>query len=354
MPEERNYPKTYGSDSNNSTLFSQFGSAGLNNKVQDYFQYPIDLGEGENRSLMLFSIFKRKPITLGKVNEQLAEVGLETFLKIDSETPVVGEAVSSIANITGEILEVGERAITNGTTSDQTFPSNSTRISQDTRFQKATDIQREIIGLYTSGKIESNTNLNYEAEEFGLGRIIQDLQRGKEARRGAGLATGRKLIAPALGALDNIVGDGSNNALNSLFGNVINPRKEVLFNGVAHRKFDYSYEFAPRSQEESNLVFEIIKLFRFYALPKSKAEGIFLEFPGEFEIDFLEVTEDGSVIENEYINKIGRCVLTDISINYTPNGISSFHKNGAPTQINLNLIFQEIEIITQDHVAEGY
>jgi len=349
MSEERNYPKTYGSDSNNSSLFTQFGSAGLNNKVQDYFQYPIDLGERENRSLMLFSIFKRKPITLGKVTEAYADAGLEA-LKINPETPVVGEVISSLANILGESGGALKGLFTNPT-SDQTFPTNSTRISQDTRFQKATDIQREIIGLYTPGKIESNTILNYEEGEFGYARIIKDLTRGEEARRGLGLASGRKLAA---GAVDALGPDGGNNALNSLFGNVINPRKEVLFNGVAHRKFDYSYEFAPRSQEETNLVFEIIKLFRFYALPKSKAEGIFLEFPAEFEIDFLEVTEDGSVIENEYINKIGRCVLTDISINYTPNGISSFHKNGAPTQINLNLIFQEIEIITQDYVAEGY
>jgi hypothetical protein len=337
MSEERNYPKTYGSDSNNSSLFTQFGSAGLNNKVQDYFQYPIDLGEGENRSLMLFSIFKRKPITLNTESE-------ESYNTIFSK--IADDAVDA-AKVTSASIMNFAQDLARGVTSDQTFTSRGTSISQTTRFQQATDIQREIIALYTPGKIESNTNLNYEEGEFGSRRNIQDLLGSRETRKGKILAGARKFVGARIAG-------GDDNTLNSLFGSITNPRKEVLFNGVAHRKFSYAYEFAPRSQEESNLVFEIIKLFRFYALPKSQVGGIFLEFPGEFEIDFLEVTEDGSIIENEYINKIGRCVLSDISINYTPNSISSFHKNGAPTQINLDLTFQEIEIITQDRVAEGY
>ena len=45
--------------------------------------------------------------------------------------------------------------------------------------------------------------------------------------------------------------------------------------------------------------------------------------------------------------------VTDMNINYTPNGVFSTFPNGMPTQINLTLNFRELALLTKDKVKDG-
>jgi len=45
--------------------------------------------------------------------------------------------------------------------------------------------------------------------------------------------------------------------------------------------------------------------------------------------------------------------LTNVSTNYTPNGVRSF-SDGAPTQITMSLTFKETTTLTKDRINEGY
>ena len=62
--------------------------------------------------------------------------------------------------------------------------------------------------------------------------------------------------------------------------------------------------------------------------------------------------------ENTYLPKISRCVLTDVSIDYAPEGVMSTFgpdERGAPPVLTtMNLSFTETEIMTKETVALGF
>ena len=48
-------------------------------------------------------------------------------------------------------------------------------------------------------------------------------------------------------------------------------------------------------------------------------------------------------IENQYLPKIKKSVITSMSVNHDPNSIVSLHADGSPVQTTLSLNFREIE-----------
>jgi hypothetical protein len=88
--------------------------------------------------------------------------------------------------------------------------------------------------------------------------------------------------------------------------------------------------------------------------PEFKGAGEFLFiYPSEFDIIYYT---SGS--ENQNIHKHTSCVLTEMSINYTPNGVfNTFYESktggGMPTQINVNLTFRELQILNKELIKEG-
>jgi hypothetical protein len=82
--------------------------------------------------------------------------------------------------------------------------------------------------------------------------------------------------------------------------------------------------------------------------------------PSYFDISFKYalniVSADGTstitVKENDRIYKVGKCVLENVSVDYSPNGWSS-HPGGMPTQIKMQLQFMETEIVNRQRLASG-
>ena len=59
-----------------------------------------------------------------------------------------------------------------------------------------------------------------------------------------------------------------------------------------------------------------------------------------------------------YIPKISRCALTDMSVDYSPEGVFTTFKGddkGAhPVLTKMELSFTEMEIMTKETIAEGH
>jgi hypothetical protein len=128
-----------------------------------------------------------------------------------------------------------------------------------------------------------------------------------------------------------------------------NPFREVFFEGIDYRKFNFRYKFMPRTLSESKIVLDIITTFKQHMHPELAQNGYFYVYPSEFEIMYCYGKE-----ENAYFNKIAQCALTDMSVEYGGEQFSSFN-NGAPTEINLTLSFRELELITKNSILEqGY
>jgi hypothetical protein len=159
---------------------------------------------------------------------------------------------------------------------------------------------------------------------------------------------------PGIGKIPGIVQSVMDNpaaklALNKM-GYAFNPQSQVLFQGIDFRTFEMSFTFSPKSAREAQQVQKIIKLFRSYAAPTivTGAAGFFYTPPGVFNLSFRK---DGAV--NPNINKITDCVLENVTVNYAPNGWSSY-KDGQPVQTTMDLTFKETVLVDRAKIQQGY
>jgi hypothetical protein len=167
-----------------------------------------------------------------------------------------------------------------------------------------------------------------------MGKVTGTAAKNMIQKIGAGVVAGTAIAGrPALGEL----------------GLRLNPFKRVYFDQMNFRNFEFRYRFLPKSPAESNNVFNLIKLFKFHMHPESQgATNLFHIFPDEFEILYYYGTR-----ENTYWHKISRCVLTDLKVDYGGENFSSF-PNGVPSEIYLNMNFQETEILDKARIESGY
>jgi len=132
-------------------------------------------------------------------------------------------------------------------------------------------------------------------------------------------------------------------------GLAFNPRKEQVFKGVDFRTFQFDYQFFPRSPEEARAVLTIIKEFKIHMHPEYKDANKFLWiYPSEFDITYYT---NGK--ENSSLHRHPSCVLTEMTVNYTPNGAFTTFADGTPTQINIQMTFRELALMDKDRIQAG-
>lgn len=142
---------------------------------------------------------------------------------------------------------------------------------------------------------------------------------------------------------------GAAAALSNITGLAPNPMKEQIFKGVDFRTFTMEYQFAPRSIEEAMNVLDIINAFKYHMHPEYKDDNNFLFlYPSEFDVVYYH---NGR--ENLNIHRHTSCVLTEFNVNYTPNGNFSTFRDGIPTQMNVQMTFKELTILTKELIAQG-
>jgi hypothetical protein len=209
--------------------------------------------------------------------------------------------------------------------------------------------------LYTPPQVKTVYSASYaDAETAGSGMIaggnnFADFVGNSLTAVGMGA---RELLLQISGALPN-AGDNAA-ALSKKTGTAKNPNLEMVFKSVPFRKFEYNFEFSPRNQSEVNSTDKILKLFRYHMQPGlNNGSSAFFVVPSEFEITYMYIDK-----QNSYIPKIARCVLTDMTIDQSPEGVFTTFKsdeNGAfPTATKVTLAFTETEIMTKQKVAGGF
>lgn len=219
----------------------------------------------------------------------------------------------------------------------------------------------QAIALYMPETLNVQYNADWQSQDLtaALGIAGKIAQQGTSAvdsfNKGQGLEGTIKSLAsnPAVAefagdALEKtgVMGAGASSFLLYATGNALNPQLQVLFKGTDFRQFQFDFLFAPFSPDEAKNVIEIIKTFKFHQAPEVNVSGMGRYFipPSEFDIDFLL----GGQI-NTKVHQIGTCVLTNLNVDYAPNGWSTFG-DGTPTHIRLTLQFMETEIVTKERV----
>ena len=163
---------------------------------------------------------------------------------------------------------------------------------------------------------------------------------------------GRKALFGAASLLPGF--EGAEAAYDKAFGQAVNPQKEVVFQSVPFRNFEFPFEFAPKNPKEKDSMHKIINMFKFHMMPEYQgtSKGYF-NTPSEFQITYM-YRED----RNTYLPRVSRCVLENLDVDYAPEGvISSFipdEGGAAPTLSTMKLSFTETEIMTKERISDGF
>lgn len=224
-----------------------------------------------------------------------------------------------------------------GTVTD-IFDQIKEKININSFSSRLTEQQSEI-SLY----IPDAVNFNYDAQygEITLGGENSFLTKLPGVLGGAG-----KLLAAAASS------DAGRLFLRSQ-GLAINPNQQVMFDSINLRTFSFEFVFMPKSKEETKDVKDIIEAFKMYSRPRTveNTYGMVFVPPSIFKIDFRFLNG-----RNQYVNKVADSVVTNVEVDYTPNGWST-HQDGSPVYIKMKVDFKELALIDRDgvtSVARGY
>jgi len=214
------------------------------------------------------------------------------------------------------------------------------------------------IALHNPNTMSTTYSMNYEEENLDVFALGLSAVGGSAALGKAFTQSGTMQIMETVkSALNNatpaalsaglsLPGTGG---IQRLTGLAPNPRKEQLFKNVNFRTFTFDYQFYPRTPAEAREVEQIIYEFKYHMHPEFKDANNFLYvYPSEFDIFYYNGDQ-----ENMHVNRHTSCVLTDMTVNYAPNGQFTSFPDGTPTQINITLTFKELALLTKDKIEGG-
>lgn len=160
-------------------------------------------------------------------------------------------------------------------------------------------------------------------------------------------------------------------------GVAINPFLGVSYKSPSLRTIEYSFPMQPKNRKEVEDCLAIIHAFKWHSSPEyagnaankaakaAKEAGVedtgkIEEFEGIIDKailkypDFFFMESYMGVEKNETIPRFGPAVCTNVSTNYSPQGLWRTFESGAPVNMLLSLSFQEMEIVTRERLKEGY
>lgn len=228
-------------------------------------------------------------------------------------------------------------------------PEGSALRGERTALQRGTRRIKESIALHmpNGGLVYTEDNLYEPVSMTAIaGSTIGSIAAGA-LNSIASAVTGEKSTfgTTVVDGIGNVIKTGS-----KVTGNPINPQVEVIFATRPMREWMFEVLLAPRSEEESETVQEIIRTMRLYAAPEITGLGFVFIPPAEFDITFYR---DGQ--ESQHLPRINTCVLKRFEVDYAPaEGKYTTFSNGAPVAVRMSMNFQEVEILHKKRVAQGF
>lgn len=297
----------------------------------DNLQYPRDLGSDQKNHYVTFKIFDTDAFgmkDIGEIGTAIADTGGEALTSLgnvvtgqpNTPAPAGESAAVSVSDVTSAVKKAWGNKI-NLTTRTSTTSSGS-------------------ITLYMPEGLQFQTQAQYG--ELSVMQAISSLFTGKSSNSDPGKTS----MVDKFGGLGGVAKLGLNYA-----GYVFNPQQQLMFEGINFRKFSMSFTFTPYSASEAYTVNQIITKFRSAAAPTTVTGffGFLFNPPSQFDISFKSNGND-----NPYINKVKRCYLENVDVNYTPNGWAAHSLDGSPVQTTMSLSFVETELIDRQAIADGY
>lgn len=351
------------------------------------FRYPMDVGNYDKAHYMVIHIFQQKNTQFTGIQQDKG--GAPSVAKNEA-TPgsvrglpnikerfssainsKIDSAFSSVNTAVGGKLSFFKSSKPAFSSTEAAKATNDNKLYIDkvdqikkSSFINTTERTTDSIALYMPDTLQFTYSQGYENLEMGkelagqafqVGKgAIEKLKSGEETN-----VTGALKAAIVAGAVKGL-GDASGSTATAkagtfaLLGGVVNPMLEMLYTSPDFRSFTFEFLFYPRDEREALEVQNILERLRFHQAPEldDSSGGVLLIPPSEFELQFYYAGKP-----NPNIPPIARCVLTNISMDYAPNGWSSYEmpgeyspalgRTGMPSAIRLTLEFKETQFLTK-------
>lgn len=190
-------------------------------------------------------------------------------------------------------------------------------------------------------KIKDTLKLNYSTTDLGMmavGAMFADDVAKSFAGDSGGLAKSMAGSASyVIRTLLQGIAPGAGGVTQKVAGNIPNPFSAAIFEKAAPRSFNFSWTVQPKNAQESLNLREIINNLRYWSLPNPSKDRLALDVPYEWILSF---------VGTNFLYSFSRCVMTDLDIDFSPNGFNVFMDAGggdaAPQSVTISVSFQEI------------
>jgi len=367
-------------------------SAPINRTKQStkMLSFPIDVGAdpgiGNNGHYVMFFINEQQDLKLsfgdetekpeGAMNmaKALQQKGIPAVQKIfDSK---LGSFVQkAIPNLLSNNILSGFTDIIGNLKTDVTGRIKHNPIIRDTRIEdkKASiGIERApttrldtAISMYMPASVSVSYGADYVDTPIGVGTSELskagnvDLQSdaGRETIKSGLKNVGAAVKREGIDSLGKIPGlSGIREVAEMRDGVIFADRMELAFKGIGKRQFSFDFKMMPRSQAEADEIRDIIYAFKFNMMPEyvGTTKGNQMKVPNTFDIQYMYQNA-----ENNYLNKISKCFLKDMTVTYGGDRYKTFDQSSTdagapPVETSIKLEFREIEMISRERIAEGF
>ena len=325
--------------------------------VPGSIRFPADIASGGDSSYVLFSFYKYKPPFQDKAG---ASSGLTVKKK----------------NGTKVVLKNNEYV-----NQDLNAYNRGGVLSEE--FEQVDGLAQ--IMLYMPDDIQDAYKADWEGKAFGsitAGLLAAAGREGvgyklQTALQNAKGTAARLPVNAAAGIITNlakgITGDQINasDVFGGISGVVKNPNVELLFQKMNLRTFDLTFKMSPYDAEEGENIQRICQTFKKAMLPSydlgdrkvfgmDKNENVasqnkdpalnssFIAVPSVCHVQFMH---GGS--RNTYVPKYKMCAITDVNVNYTPDGNYAVFQGGAPVATELKISFMETKLVFAEDIDMG-
>ena len=266
-------------------------------------------------------------------------------------------------------------ALANNYTSTLTFPSDLISTSErnyymDLKFEKyeKRSIRQQSFQKFQGGirlplpnALQDNTSVAYSDPDMSpaVGALVEQFlnESSQPPTSGQGFVDRLNSVATSIGTgIGNIatgvgvtsaftaaenLGTGGSAALSNLTGLAINPFQTVLFERPIFKTHQFSWRLIPRNEQESAVIRDIVKSFKYHMLPGITDESaILFTYPERVRVTLYP--------DDTFLYEFKPCVLESVSVNYAPGTTPAFYKrSNAPMAVDLSITLKEIEYWTK-------
>jgi len=290
--------------------------------------YPLNVeGDDQQGHYIMFMI---NEATSAKIKNKIAEK-----MRAQASIDEFGGGFSDTAAVIDSQLNKGA-----GKNSVETF-SSAPKGTGLHMHRPGTTRMSQAITLYMPPSVKVSYKSNYKDDEISaragaigssIGGIVDAMSGGAgviEAftknlgTMGEGILS---IGAAAAIASANAGAPGASTLAQLSAGAIIGSKMELMFTDVGRRSFSFQFNFIPKSEKESRMVYKIVQTFKEHMLPEyltsidfssvglgkhTLGQGRVLSIPDTFDIQYFYHSN-----ENPFLNKISTCYLTSMDIDY--------------------------------------